>query len=333
MDFPKGITNSDLAFPIRYTHSEFGCLTPVQSVLIWPFIFMTVGLVGFHLEGTLADLSLGMWLAIIWAYATLPMLYFGHFKINETFEALREIIKKDPEAQLKKAHAHLNTGAFAIPGAIAATLGYLVLFPLYEAAHNFFWLQAWGAFFFIAFGFLGGYGLASVVSFYGVVQKLLDSGILEPNPYHPDLFMGLRPLGTLAVVNALVASSGSLLFPIIMEALGLPGIFKLPGYALFIGIAIAIAMAFIVPIIQIRDHIEKRKFEILKKNEADYRELRAAYIEKPSQERKDALEFLQADRAKLSEIRLFPFETKMATQVIGSILLPFIILYLQIKYK
>ncbi|OGR53281.1 MAG: hypothetical protein A2049_06430 [Elusimicrobia bacterium GWA2_62_23] len=337
MFLPPEIHKEDLAFPIRYTLWETPPLKkfPLHSLLLLPLIFMLVGLVGFHLEGTLGKISLGMWLALIWSYASLPMLYFGHVKINKTFEALDEIIpdKQKKLELLKTSHSHLNNPSFWVYGVAMAALGWYVFFPAYYAAHQSLWLCVWGSLLFVIFGLVGGYGAACVVSFYGLVDKLLHAKLFKPDPYHPDLFMGFRPLGTLAVVNALVASSGSLLFPLILESRELPGIFKLPGYAMFIAIAIIIALAFIVPIIWIRDHIEENKFRLLKEHEAEYKGRLADYMKRPAPESKDLLQLLQAERAKLEEIRLFPFETKMITQVAGSLLLPFIILYLQIKYK
>lgn len=91
--------------------------------------------------------------------------------------------------------------------------------------------------------------------------------------------------------------------------------------------------SFIGPLLIIKNAIEKEKFGVIIAHEKEYQERLAHYKAKPSEDNKDILQMMLIERAKLNEIRLFPFETKMIFQIFASILLPIIMLLIQLKFK
>lgn len=144
--------------------------------------------------------------------------------------------------------------------------------------------------------------------------------------------MGLKPLGSLAVIYGLTASSSSLLFPLIFEAtdqLNNSSLASFLGYLIFLIILSAIISTFVFPFLIIKEKIEKEKFACIIKYDENYLKYLEEYKINSSADMKGLLDLLNAERNKLKEIKLFPFEARMLLEIVTSILMPVAMLLLE----
>jgi MFS family permease len=346
MELPKNFSPDQLAFP--YNLIYWSCKvtkSDLAGVFLFPLPFMAAGVVLFLLQGDIKVVPGGMWLAMLWSLMVFPMLYYGQRRVLNIFGKLPDGTLGGPDAAHRteearvRIYAALNDKRYYWGSAFMALLTTFFSYWSVTSGYKSDWLWAWSFLFFLFFSVVGGYGMACVVAFGLNIGELMDRAPLTPDPYHPDLFMGLKPFGDLAVVNALIASSGSLLFPLIFSAIHSPSlpmfaaISSFLGYSMFVVLVCAILAAFLWPLFVIKSRIEQFKHHELLAHNKEYYELLASYKKDHAPDKQGILQLLLAERAKLKEIRLFPFETEMLFKVFISILLPFIILFLQIYFK
>lgn len=346
MELPENFPPKQLVFP--YSLICWSCKVAdndIAGVFFLPLTFMLVGLGLFLFQGDIKTVPMGMWLAMLWSLMVFPMLYYGQSRTANILGRLPEgtLGGENAEHRIEEArisaYASLNDKRYYWVSAFMALLTTFFSYLAVTSGYQSVWLKAWSFIFFLFFSIVGGYGMACVVAFGRNLKKLMDKAPLTPNPYHPDLFMGLKPFGDLAVANALIASSGSLLFPLIFYAIHSPSlpmfasVSSFLGYSMFAVLVLAIIASFLWPLFVIKTKIEKFKYNELLAHNKEYYELLTEYKKDQAPGKKGVLQLLLAERAKLKEIRLFPFETEMLFKVFISILLPFIILFLQIHFR
>ncbi len=336
MLLPKEFPEKKLALP--YWLLYWSCKITRNDWLgmfLIPVPLVAVGIVLLFSEGQLADTSRGMWLAMLFTSLTFAMLYYGQHRIQDVFDQIQGIIpttegsKEKVEAVRARIYSYYNNNSYYIVSAITIAITLPIMYATFISGYKSVLLQAWGWAFFLFTAFVGGYGMACAVAFNKIVREVVDTTPFEPAPFHPDLFMGLKPLGSLAVANALGASSSSLLFPLIFETLDKSNYSAFLGYLIFAIIMAALILSFLGPLFVIKNKIEKEKFSALIAHEHEYQELLNNYKRSPTSNDKDVLQMLLIEKNKLGEIRLFPFETKMMFQIFVSILLPIVMLFLQ----
>jgi hypothetical protein len=304
-----------------------------------PLSLVLTGLILLYIEGEIGNVSRGMWLAMLWTSLTFAMFYYAQHRIQNVLALLQGIIPDTDFAKRKegevraRAFSHFNNRLYYLASAATIAITFPIMYPLFVSQYPSALLQLWSAGLLLFIGFVGGYGMLCGVLFNRIVKELIENAPLKPNPYHPDLFMGLKPLGSLSVANALVASSSSLLFPLIFEAIAASGQSAFLGYFIFAVIMTAILTTFFGPLFIVKNKIEREKFQVLIVHEMEYQKLLSAYKQSPSQDVRNVLDLLRIEKEKLKEIRLFPFESKMMFQIIASILLPIFMLLLQIYFK
>lgn len=344
MELPKGFSKDRLVFPYNWIHWFCGArpLDPL-GVFILPGGLSFVGVLLFMAHGKFWEISAGMWLVLFWTAITFAMLYYGQYRVVQVRTRLKDRIPEGAEAAadaaVANAYAALNDRRFYLFSVLMAVLTVPLLYPAFTAACRSVWIQVWAGVFLLFASVVGGYGMGCVLACGEIIKKLVEQVGFQPDPYHPDLFMGMRELGSLAVANAVIASTGSLLFPLLFEASKMSHIpvlsplFGLLGYYSFGVMLSAIAIAFLVPLFVIKSKVEEAKFGFLQAHEKEYQSILAEFKRVPDEGKRHLLKLLQVERAKLQQIHVFPFETEMMFKVFISILLPIIMLFLQIYLK
>lgn len=341
MILPKKFSSNNLALPFKALY--WSCKIRSNDwlgVFLVPFSLVLIGVMLHYFYNE--PITRGMWFALFWTSTTFLMLYYGQYRIQNIFDQLQGIIDdskeiKDKEEEVRaKVYGYFNRRHYYIVSFITIIITFPIMYLSFIAHYSSIFLKIWSSIFFLFTAFIGGYGMALAVAFNKIIKEVIDSTPFVLKPFHPDLFMGLKPLGNLAVANAIVASSSSLLFPLIFEVIHLQGNSDLStflGYLIFTIIMSAIIASFTGPLFIIKNKIEKGKFALLMDHEAEYQALLDIYKKTPTESHKNILQMLQIERLKLQEIRLFPFESKMMLQIIASVLLPIIILLVQIYFK
>jgi hypothetical protein len=337
MILPAKVSSKQLALPFwlvywscRLTRNDW------LGVFLIPVTLVAVG-VALLLQSHLT-ISKGLWLALLWTSITFAMLYYGQNRIQRVFDHLQGVIPnttaaKNREKEVRaRAFAHYNNRYYYVVSAVTIAITLPSMSSTFISHYSAIPLRVWGWTFFICVAFIGGYGMACVVAFNKIVHEIISATPFEPNPHHPDLFMGLKPLGTLAVANAFFASSSSLLFPLIFETIH-GGVFAPLGYSIFAIIMVAVLASFFGPLFIVKNKIQRAKFAAIIALEEEYQTRLAHYKKAPTSTENGVLQVLMVENAKLKEIRLFPFETNMIFQVLASVLLPIVILFLEILFK
>ena len=337
MILPVKYSVKKLALPLRIIHLSCKLTRSVWvGIFLIPVLLAAAGVAlhYFYQE----NISRGMWLALFWASMTFAMLYHGQYRIQSIFKQFLGIIPDTKDAREKvnevqaKTYAYINNKYYYIVSALVIAITLPIMHATFIARYQSFSLQLWGWLFFLFVAFVGGYGMACGIAFNRMVVEIIETTPFNLNPYHPDLFMGLKPLGNLSVVVALLASSSSLLFPLIFETIQ-GDLSVILGYLVFGVIMTAIIISFLGPLFIIKNKIEKEKYAVLIAHEHDYQKQLEHYKAAPTDNDKGVLEILLIEKAKLQDIRLFPFETKMISQILLSILLPIIMLFLEIQLR
>lgn len=336
MILPKRFPADRLALPLKLIY--WSCKIMKNDWLGVALVPSSLVALGIALLLPQATISSGMWLALLWAALTFPMLYYGVYRVQRVFDELSDVIPNTEEARYKEERvrasvfALCNKRSYYIVGALVIAITFPSMYGTFVVSYPSRLLQSWSCVFFVYMAFVGGYGMACGVAYNKMVDEMVNSTPFALNPYHPDLFMGLKPLGQLSVIVAFLASSASLLFPLIFETTGHLQLAFL-GYLIFGIILCAIVVSFVGPLLIIKRKIEREKFAALVANEREYQARLDSYKKTPTTNEKDVLELLLVEKAKLREIRLFPFETKMMFQIVVSILLPIVMLFVQLRFK
>ncbi|MBS0335908.1 MAG: hypothetical protein JSS40_03670 [Proteobacteria bacterium] len=337
MILPNRSFQKKLSIPFKMVN--WSCRAAKNSwigVLLIPLPLVALGIALLLISGE--AISRGMWLVMLWTSMTFALIYYSQFRIRNSFSELAGIIPETSEAQKKvdevrvRIFNYSNNRNYYISSAITM----LVILPLVNLTfiqnYSSIYVQIWCWVFFVFSTFVGGYGLAYGLAFIKIIREIVDAVPYALNPYHPDRFMGLKPLGNLCVAVALGVSSASLVFPLIFEAIH-GDLADFLGYFAFLAIFFAILVSFFGPLFLIKGKIEREKFAALLATEDEYQRYLKDYKRTPSEGLKEILRLLRIEKRKLDEIRLFPFETKMVFQFVVSIVLPVVMFFLQLQLK
>ena len=342
MIIPDKYSPKDLTFPLNTIY--WSCKV-TRSDLIGAFLIpLPLVVIGMLLHFFYHQaISVGMWFALLWTALTFYMMYSGQQKVQTIFDSLQGIIPDTAAAKEKEQevraniYRNYNNRYYYWVGFLVTLIVLPIMYQAIISKHTALPLQVWSSLYFLYTAFVGGVGMTWAVIFNRVVMDILQMMPFKLNPHHPDYFMGLKPLGNLAVVNVVVASSSSLLFPLIFEVTrilnGNNSLSEPLGYLIFAIIMCALIAAFVGPLMIIKTAIERQKYAVLIEHEKEYQERLANYKADPSESGKNILQMMQLERTKLHEIRLFPFETKMLFQIFASGLLPIIMLLIQKYFK
>jgi len=310
--------------------------SPLLGSFLVPLSLVLLGIGIFLLTDGLDAVTVGVWLSMGWASITFALLKYARDRIGNTFDSLKAVVSTDSDSMTA---ANLLTFRFLNDPRyyLASVLVLIVVMPnmysTFISNYESVVLQVWATAYFLFVAFVGGYGMAAAFAFDSYIRNVINTISFAPQPFHPDLFMGLKPLGSLSVTAALLISSASLLFPLIFETVSGEAGLDFLGYLIFVVILTSILAIFFLPLFTIKNKIELEKFRILLEFEREYQCRLGRYKEAPTLKERYVLQMLQLEKEKLREIRLFPFETRMLFQVVVSILLPIVMLVLQIYFK
>jgi len=339
MELPKYFPPNQLSLPYKFIFVISKLTKNNINIFLLPLFFNVIGVLLFyyyHLR-----ISRGMLFAMGWSSLTLIMLYYAQFKFHNIFLKLSGVISDSPEdsektEQIKsKIYSIINNNWLYLPACLVVLIVFPIFYQLKMATHV-FPLLIWNVAFFIYTAFIGGYGMGISFMSYKVIKTIIEETPFKLNPYHPDMFMGLKPLGSLAVVYGLVTSSSSLLFPLIFEAINQMEDGKISwflGCVLFLVIFGAIITTFSIPFLKIKEKIEEEKFVSIIEHDKEYRMYLLNYKDKPSSELQGIIDVLEKERNKLNNIKLFPFEARMLLEIFVSILMPILMLLLERYFR
>lgn len=302
-----------------------------------PILFVGIGIAFF--QNAHEGISRGIWLAMLWTSMTFAMLYYGQHRLQTVIDQLDDVIPDSPSAQesknelCRKIYARFNDQRYYVVSLFVALIVMPILYITFISNYSSWLVQAWCWIFFMYIAFVGGYGMVCGIAFNSIVREIVEKAPFELNPNHPDQFMGLRPLGSLSVANAITASSSALLFPLIFETIHEANSAPFLSYLIFSIIMFGILAAFAGPLYSVKNKIEKEKFSALISHEAEYQHRMEKFKEFPGEYDKAILKMMLRQKNELKTIRLFPFESRMIFQVVVSILLPIVMLVIEIQLK
>ncbi len=325
------------ALPIRILN--WSCAQTKSNLIgafLIPLLLVLVGIGIFLITDGIERITIGIWLSMAWATITLALFKYFEYRIQDTFDRLKGVIS-DCEGAMNPArvstYKFTNNKRYYFVSGLVLLVVMPNMYSTYIINYDSILLQSWATLFFVYIASVGGYGMAATVAFDSYIRDLIDKIPFEPQPFHPDLFMGLKPLGNFVVTAALLVSSASLLFPLIFETvIGGPWARYL-AYLIFLTILSSILAIFFLPLLTVKNKIEAEKYRVLTDFEREYQDRLVSFKLAPTVKEKYVLQMMLVEKEKLREIRLFPFETRMIFQVVVSILLPIVMLLLQIYLK
>lgn len=245
-------------------------------------------------------------------------------------------MKNQKEELLKKFYRLLGSKEYFFYGSVFFLLGLAITLPsvfidytgyqkIWAVLANFFVLM------------LAGLGIAESIAIRRILNAILKAD-LQLNPHHPDHFLGLKPIGTLAVVTALLVATISMLFPLAFEAVSYfesnSPFLKLLTYGFLAFTIVVIFYTFVAPLLAIKKGIEEHKFHFILASELEYQQKLAKFKKGEDKKiTKDYLDTLLRERERMEKIKLFPFEAQMLMEITFSLLLPILILILEIKMR
>lgn len=189
------------------------------------------------------------------------------------------------------------------------------------------------AVFFLWGGLLTGIGFHGALVTVSYIATLVDRTRLRIDPYHPDKLGGLSAVGYFAIRTTLLLSSGALLLPLAFElATGTP--FQEPIYAAVVVYVLVIVCSFLYPTWLVNRGAHRVRVERLDELGDEITAIQTDLSSATDHGVDDVVTQLELQRLQqlyddYRDIRLYPLSPSIFTQLVGSVLLPLVILFVE----
>ncbi|OGN72246.1 MAG: hypothetical protein A2X25_00865 [Chloroflexi bacterium GWB2_49_20] len=242
----------------------------IDSLLIFALPFIVAGLIIQHVE-KYEIFTRGVVFGLLWL-SIAPYLIINVYEIvDKFFDSNRSLFKSDDISFNEfRNRIFFDSGSpkhlfLSIPLTIFAII--ILLISIYAGAPLI--VKIWGCVTFGLLIYVAGIGFWGIFQLLGLIERICEME-LNFNPYHSDKFGGLRSIGHLNIKIPLLFFSGSLMYPMIMDALD-----KFPKsefmsivFWLLIIFYLGLGFAgFLIPQFQIHDAISRYKEESLTNSE------------------------------------------------------------------
>ncbi|WP_254862500.1 hypothetical protein [Halovivax gelatinilyticus] len=190
------------------------------------------------------------------------------------------------------------------------------------------------ALFFVWGGLLTGIGFHGAFVTVGYIATLVERTRLSIDPYHPDKLGGLSAVGYFAIRTTLLLSSGALLLPLAFElAAGTP--FQEPIYLAVVVYVLVIVGSFCYPTWLVNRAAHAERVERLDELGDEIGSIQTDLSAASAHDVDDVVTQLELQRLQqlyddYREIRLYPLSPSILTQLVGSVLLPSTILFVEL---
>lgn len=198
----------------------------------------------------------------------------------------------------------------------------------------------WFWIFFITFGYQNLIAMFGIWGVYIMIKSIseISKQELHIDPLHPDKVGGLSSVGNFAISTTLIFSSGALWIPLALElSAGQPLLGNL-AYGIMGTWMVFTLLCFLYPTFKIHSKASKIQNKILNELRLDYAKMRKkVVIDKLiiSRDNIEAIgnffnmEILRKEFKDYQNLKLYPFEIKIFTKLLTSVLLPLIIWLIQ----
>lgn len=329
-DFPIKIEN-----PLLSSIIKFGLVSDILVVLLYTLRGHLISEMSF----------IGLILAVIWINIGPYLIwYYDEHLLPSSFRKISELVyEPDKMKKLSRKYDNLFTKRYWIPTLIWVAMlvfgffyssNLFVKLGFFEMGGVFFWVLLAGV---IWAGLLHGAGFTGVLTTLISLREISEMRI-EIDPFHPDHLGGLSPIGFYSIRTTLLFSSGSLFLPLGFEIVAespSPNLmhFLIGIYILFI------ALTFLYPVLKIHGEAEESQARKMKELRDEYEEIKTKLSSHTEESFKPDIERLVLElemENKREEYRehkktsLYPMEIETVAQLLGSILLPLLFLFLEI---
>lgn len=217
--------------------------------------------------------------------------------------------------------------------AFVRTQGSLAAAGVFDIGGPFYWLLlalvAWT-------GFVGGVGFSGVAVTLLYIRDVANED-LTIDPLHPDQLGGLSIVGYYAIRTTLMFSTGSLFLPLALQ-IALISEYTTLMYTIIVVYSVFIALSFVYPTYRIHLRARQLRDGILDDLRREYAAAKET-VPGPGDRheetsREELLLELQARRIRqeyedYETVRLYPLQVDILVQLVGSIILPFLFLVLE----
>jgi hypothetical protein len=198
----------------------------------------------------------------------------------------------------------------------------------------------WFWIFFISFGYINLVAMFGIWGVYVMIKSIkeISKQWLHIDPLHPDKVGGLSSVGNFAISTTVIFSSGALWIPLAIELAADQPILANLAFGLMGAWMILTLLCFAYPTFKIHTKASKIQKRILNELRLDYAKIRKKVVVDKltiSNDNIEAIgnffkmEILRKEFKDYQDLKLYPFEIKIFTKLVSSVLLPLLIWLLQ----
>ena len=311
---------------VESIHTRYAFPPIIASLLITGLLPYSTAFGLWFFMGDPTLISYGFLLAFLWL-ALCPYLIWKMENIADDF--FKEFYQKAIDKERMRNFADsLDRTTHSIPGYLlgvpfvigADYLSFLV-FPQVSIVARAFLISYLSLLFLLAG--LGFWGVVALIRMTLSVKNIT----VKTNPFNPDRFGGLEFAGSLCIKVTLFFSSGSLVFPLVFEAIQVIrySTALVLANALTAAYIVAILVAFFVPTLALRDWFLRIKRSHLSPVSEQIGKMLERCLSSGTDEEKKRFYDLISFYNEIDKMKVWPFDLPVIVKLLGSISLPILV--------